>query len=71
MSSLIVDKINGKFISEIKDVDEALKSPENGIHKIEFSDFPRVIYVDAAQAESDNKETMPGRYRINQLKRLE
>ena len=49
----------------------AITKPINGIHKIEFSEFPKVIYIDAAQAEQDNAETMPQRYRITTLKRLE
>jgi hypothetical protein len=71
MNGLIITKVNGEFISDIKALDEALKKPTNGIHKIEFSEFPKVIYIDAAQAQKDNEETMPQRYRITTLKRLE
>ncbi len=71
MSGLILDKVNGKFITDIKALAEALKTPENGIHNIEFTDFPKRIFVDAAQAEKDNAETMPQRYRINLLQRIE
>jgi hypothetical protein len=70
LSGVIVDKVNGKFIADINDLAEALKTPENGIHKIELTDFPRVIYIDAEQAEKDNRETMPQRYRISLLQRL-
>lgn len=71
MNGLIVTKVNGQLIVDIKALDEALKKPVDGIHKIEFEEFPKVIYVDAAQAQADNEETMPQRYRITTLKRLE
>ncbi len=71
MNGLIVTKVNDQFITDIKALDVALTKPINGIHKIEFSEFPKVIYIDAAQAEQDNAETMPQRYRITTLKRLE
>ncbi len=71
MNGLIVTKVNNQFITDIKALDEAVKQPIDGIHKIEFSEFPKVIYVDAAQAQKDNEETMPQRYRITTLKRLD
>ncbi len=71
MNSLIVSKVNGQFISDIKALSEALKSPTDGVHKIEFTEYPKVIYIDAAQAQADNEETMPGRYRITETQRLE
>lgn len=71
LSALIVDKVNDKAINELKDLDEALKTPADGVHKIEFGDFPHRIYVDAKQAEEDNNLLMPDRYRISELKRLE
>ncbi len=71
LRQLIVTKVNDKPINDIKDLAEALKTPIEGIHKIEFKDFPRLIHMDAAQAEQDNKEFLPGRYRINKMQRLE
>jgi hypothetical protein len=71
LRQLIVTKVNDKPINDIKDLAEALKTPLDGIHKIEFNDFPRLIHLDAAQAEQDNKEFLPGRYRINKMQRLE
>ena len=71
LRQLIVTKVNDKPINDIKDLSEALKSPIEGIHKIEFEDHPKVIYMDATQAEQDNKEFLPARYRINKLERLE
>ena len=71
LRQLIVTKVNDKPINDIKDLAEAFKSPIDGIHKIEFTDHPGVIHVDAAQAAQDNKEFLPARYRINKLERLE
>lgn len=71
LNGLILTKVNGRFIADLKALDEALKNPADGVHKIEFLEFPMVIYVDAAQADLDNRETMPRRYRISELKRLE
>ncbi|HWB05147.1 MAG TPA: PDZ domain-containing protein [Verrucomicrobiales bacterium] len=71
LRQLIVTKVNDKSINDIKDLAEALKSPIEGIHKVEFADFPRLIHMDAAQAEQDNKEFLPNRYRINKMQRLE
>lgn len=71
LGGLIVTKVNGKDINEITDLAEAIKTPAEGIHRIEFSDAPRMIHVDAAQAEHDNKEFLPRQYRISLLQRLE
>lgn len=72
LGSLLVLKVNGRDINDLKDLDEALASPnDQGIHTIEFDDFPKVIYVDAAAAQRDNEEYLPARYRIFQLKRIE
>lgn len=71
LRQLILTKVNDKPVNDIKDLAEALKSPIEGIHKIEFNDHPKLIHVEAAQAEQDNKETLPARYRINKLQRLE
>lgn len=71
MNGLIITKVNDQFISDIKVLNEALKQPIDGVHKIEFQEFPKVIYIDAAQAQKDNEETMPTRYRITEMQRLE
>jgi len=71
LHQLIVTKVNDRTINDIKDLAEALKTPIDGVHKIEFNDHPRLIHMDAAQAEQDNNEFLPARYRINKLQRLE
>ena len=54
LSHLIVTQVNGKTINDIADFEAALASPENGIHRIEFSDYPRIIFADADEAEAIN-----------------
>jgi S1-C subfamily serine protease len=54
LSTLIVTKVNGKDINDIKDLVEATKSPIDGQHRIEFDSFPKLIFVDAELASSVN-----------------
>jgi hypothetical protein len=70
VSALLVNKLNGVFIRDLNDLAEAAQKPLDGIHKVEIDDAPHTLYVDAAQAEKDNKDLLPKRYRINQLQRL-
>lgn len=56
LANLIVTKVNGKDIKSIRDLKSALGSPQEGIHRIEFDEFPRVIFVDAALSEKMNKQ---------------
>ncbi|MEM0896655.1 MAG: PDZ domain-containing protein [Verrucomicrobiota bacterium] len=56
VNSVIVTKVNGQEITQVSDMAEALKSPVDGIHKIEFDDFPGIIYVDASLAAQINEQ---------------
>ncbi len=67
----IVNRINGKPINKLSDAAEAFQSPMDGIHVIEFADFPRIIHLDAAQAEKDNTTLKGGQFRIGNLARIE
>lgn len=71
LSGLIVTEVNGRAINDIKDLAEALKSPGDGIHRIDFTDSPKTIYLDAEQAKEDNEVFLPRRYRIPLMERLE
>jgi hypothetical protein len=57
-------------IHSIKDLKAALEKPIDGIHKIEFDEFPKVIYVDAKMAAAINEQFGP-RLGINTLERLD
>ena len=55
LSTLIVTKINGVPVKDIKDVHEASKSPIDGQHKIEFESYPKLIFLDASLSSRLNK----------------
>ena len=73
LGGLIVSKVNEKTINDLTDLDAAFKESKGGIHKIEFEDFPRIIYLDSITCESDNLKLQnpTGMYRINHLHRIE
>src|SRR5260221_12445245 len=65
LSQAVVNKVNGKNISEMKDVIEAFKAPVGAFHVIETDNFapdpdsaPSKIVINAAQAVSANPEIL-------------
>lgn len=52
---LIVDKVNNEVIRGIADLNEALKTPVNGFHKIDFTTDPRTIYLDEGTVARDTQ----------------
>lgn len=69
LNSIIVTKVNGKPIRDLLDLSDALRKPgENGIHKIEFDSFPKVIFLDDQMARAVNQLLI--QYGISQLERL-
>ena len=69
LGALIVTKVNDLPINNIGDLSAALQKPdENGIHKIEFTDFPKVIYLDDRVARAVNAELL--QRGISQIERL-
>lgn len=71
LGGIIVTRINGKPILQLSDAEEAFKSPKDGIHVVEFADFPRIIHLDAAQVEKDNAMLRSGQFRIGSLSRID
>jgi S1-C subfamily serine protease len=71
LGGLILTQVNGKPINDLSDLEKAFKEPQDGIHKIEFEDAPKVIYLDAITSESDNTRLLDGVYRLGTLKRIE
>lgn len=70
INSVVVTKVNGSFIKNIGDLSAALaKVPANGLHTIEFDDYPMVIYVDDRVSRQVNQELL--QYGIGQLERLD
>ncbi|MHB1078759.1 MAG: S1C family serine protease [Prosthecobacter sp.] len=67
----VVNKVNGKAINDLNDLNEAFKSVKGTLHVIELNDFPHILYLDTFNAERDNMRLLGGAYRIGSLKRLE
>ncbi|HQW28938.1 MAG: PDZ domain-containing protein [Verrucomicrobiales bacterium] len=70
INSVIVTKVNGTFIKNIEDLSAAFAAvPKDGLHTIEFPEYPKVIYVDDKASRLINQELI--KYGISQLERLE
>lgn len=70
LASVIVTQVNGKPIKNIRDLAAAFAKPSaDGIHKIEFDDFPRVIYVDDRMSRAVNQQLI--QYGIALLEKLD
>jgi S1-C subfamily serine protease len=70
INSVIVTNVNGTFIKNIKDLAAAFTTvPADGLHTIEFDDYPKVIYVEDRASRLINQQLI--QYGISQLERLE
>ncbi|MEX1119401.1 MAG: PDZ domain-containing protein [Terrimicrobiaceae bacterium] len=69
LNNLVVTRVNGIEIKSLDDIAKAAASPQNGFHKIEFEEDPKVIFLDAEQIEA-NKERLARDYGIPALQRL-
>ncbi|MEC5129384.1 PDZ domain-containing protein [Verrucomicrobiales bacterium BCK34] len=70
INSAIITDVNGQTVKNIKDLARAISTPPaDGIHVIEFSDFPKIIYVDDRASKVVNQQLT--NYGIGQLQRLE
>lgn len=67
---LVVTKINGQSINSLEDLPKALTQPVEGFHKVEFEEYPREIFLDAAQLEENDRSVMES-YSLPDLKRLD
>lgn len=70
IGAVVVQKVNGVAIKDLKDLQIALNSSVGGLQRIELDESPHMMFLDTAQAEKDNLELLNGRYRINPLSRL-
>lgn len=71
LGGIVVNKVNGQTVGDLKDLDAAFKAIKGTTHVIELDDFPHVLHLDAVAAEQDNLRLQGGAYRISSLKRLE
>ena len=66
---LVVSNINGTPINSLEDLPAALRKASDGFHKIDFEEFPRTIYLDAAHLE-ENDHAVQDSYNLPALQRL-
>lgn len=70
ISSVVVTKVNGTAIRHIRDLAAAFAAvPADGLHTIEFEDYPKVIFVEDRVSRLVNQQLL--QYGIGQLERLE
>lgn len=70
VNSVVVTKVNGVFIKRIQDLADAFAAvPANGVHTVEFEDYPKIIYVDDRVSKLVNQQLI--QYGIGELERLE
>ncbi len=67
---LVVTNINGKPINSLDDLPSSLAKPEGGFDKIDFEDFPRTIYLDAAHLDENNRSVQES-YSLPAMQRLD
>jgi S1-C subfamily serine protease len=67
---LRVTRVNGVIVKDLQGLQKAMVSPANGMQKIEFDEVPRVIYLDEAQAQIDNRKLQSSDFKIAQLSRI-
>ena len=70
MKYLVVTNINGHPINSLDDLPDALGKPADGFHKIEFEEFPRTIYLDAAHLEENDRNVQES-YSLPALQHLD
>ncbi|HUF64168.1 MAG TPA: PDZ domain-containing protein [Verrucomicrobiales bacterium] len=70
LGHIVVKKVNGREIPSLAALDAAFQQPENGLHRIEFEEAPKVIYLDAQAAEYWNGQIQQA-FRIQDLRQLQ
>jgi hypothetical protein len=70
LGGIVVNKVNGKAINHLQDLDAAFAEPKNGLYTIELDDFPHILHLSAEAVKRDNEGLRGGVYRIPSLKRL-
>lgn len=70
LSSLVVTHVNHQIIGKLEDIPNALKTPVDGFHKIEFEQQPRVIYLDPDEIPTIHGQVLK-RYHLPKLEQLD
>ena len=69
LENLVIIRVNNKDIDRLEDVIEALKSPVDGYHKVEFEQRPKAIYLDPIELLKINRQVIK-RYHLPALMNL-
>ncbi|MBA3543398.1 MAG: hypothetical protein H0T83_03025, partial [Chthoniobacterales bacterium] len=69
-SYLVVKKVNGKKITSLSDLAEAVKTPINGFHLIETADDPKQVQLDASEVAAE-AQALQKNYGLPALQRLQ
>jgi hypothetical protein len=70
MDNLVLSSVNGRAISTIEDVGEALLAPENGFQRFTFEEYGREVVLDDERLpEADSR--ISARYGIDRLRNME
>jgi len=70
LSNTVVKRINNLVPKKLEDIEEALKSPVNGFHKIELEEQPTFIYLDPKEIPAIDQQIKQV-YRLPALKNLD
>lgn len=69
MKDLVVTRVNGRTISDLCDVAEALRAPENGLHRITLKQFGVEIAIDVNDCAAA-AERIAARYGVGEMRYL-
>lgn len=70
MDNLVISAVNGRDISTIEDVEEALRHPENGFQRFTFEEYGREVVLDDGRLpEADGR--IAAQYGIDRLRNAE
>ncbi len=69
VGQLVVTRVNDQVIHSLQDLDAALQSPLGGFHKFEFEDAPRILFLEAGEADKTN-EALQRIYGLPEVRRL-
>jgi len=69
LENIVVKRVNGRDIRSLDDLAEAVKTPVDGFHRIEFEEDPYLIFLDAGSVERNSK-ALQEQYALPALQRL-
>jgi hypothetical protein len=69
LRNLVLKTINGEVINDLSDIPKALQKEVNGVHRIEFTGDPSLIFIDVKSAEAVGPSLQKS-YGLPSLKRM-